>query len=106
MTQFIPLQQGQRLLLKGQPLISGLLEQVGYEPTGDTILFTEDITINNINFVDMKLVVLDIDSYDDFTPLPIPANFEAKIVEEVYQSFLPQIAMPPQPQLKTQEMPQ
>ena len=94
---YIPLQTGQSALLDGQPLICDLLGQIGYEVRTDTILFKRDITLDTdpITSVSMLLVVMDIDNYDIYTALPIPAEYATQIIDEVYKSFLPveQMAM-------------
>jgi len=87
--QFIPLQPGQLFMLQGQPMIEDLLGQVGYTVYGNTIEFTPDITINNLDTVKIRLLVVDIDSYDIYTPLPISADYAQTIIDEVYKSFLP-----------------
>lgn len=85
---YIPLQAGQANLLKGQRMISNILGQVGYEVYGNYIVMTQDITIDEITSVNMRLLVSDISQYDDYTPLPIPADYAQTIIEEVYKSFL------------------
>lgn len=86
---FIPLQSGQAALLKGQPMINDLLNQVGYEPVGNKVRMTKDLTIDNVSVIHMQLLVMDIDSYDDYTNLPIPADWGWQIIDEVYKSFIP-----------------
>lgn len=84
---YIPLQPGQYALLKNQPLISSLLNQVGYEVYGSKLMFTKDITADGISKIYTRLAIHDISKYDDYEPLPIPADLEAQIVEEVYKGF-------------------
>lgn len=93
-SQFIPVGMGQSFFLQSQPMISDLLGQVGYEPSGLDILFLSDITKapNNITQVWMKLIVLDISQYGDFDILPIPADMEADVIEQVYARFAPEPA--------------
>lgn len=85
----IPMQSGQAALLKGQPLICGLLNQIGYEVYGSAIITNKDITIDNIDTLWMRLVVMDISSYDEYTSLPIPADYDYQIIDEIYKSFVP-----------------
>lgn len=86
---FIPLQAGQANLLKGQRMINNLLDQVGYELFGDKIVMTQDLTIDNVASINMRLLITDITDYDEYTPLPIPADYATTIIDEVYKSFLP-----------------
>lgn len=85
---FIPLQAGQANLLKGQRLINNLLGQVGYELYGNKIVMTQDLTIDNVSSINMRLLITDIEDYEDYTPLPIPADYATTIIDEVYKSFL------------------
>src|ERR1043166_9207661 len=91
--EFIPLQTGQAALLVGQPLICDILDQTGYEVRGNTILYSKDITLNGVSAVDMLLVILDVNNYDDFTPLPLPAEMAWQVVDEVYKSFVPELQL-------------
>ena len=84
---FIPLEMGQYGLVKTQPLINGLLDQVGYEWYGMDIIYTTDLTQPDPIAVTMRLVVLDIAQYDDYDILPIPADMENDIVQEVYKLY-------------------
>lgn len=84
---FIPLEMGQLGLLKSQPLINNLLGQVGYEWYGTDIIYTTDLTQPDPIEVTMRLVVLDISQYSDYDILPVPADMEWDIVQEVYKLF-------------------
>ena len=89
--EFIPLQMGQGGLIKSQPLFNDLLGLVGYECFGDKIIFTKDI--KNL-FPDvvlaMRLAVMDISQYDDYTALPILPEMEMQVIQEVYKLFMTQ----------------
>ena len=87
--EFIPLQMGQINLLRSQPMINDLLGQVGYEVLGETLRFTQDLTNGGTQTatVDMRLAVLDMDQYDDYTMLPIPPEWEWDIIKEVYAMY-------------------
>ena len=85
--EFIPMQAGQDTLMFGQKILSDFMKQVGYTVQGQKIKFTYDITINGIEKINAVLVVMDLDKYDDFTPLPIPASMESEIVEELFVDF-------------------
>lgn len=81
---FIPMEMGQHALLKDQPLINDLLGHVGYRRYGDKIVFSRDLTIpNEETTLSMRLVVLDISQYDDWSILPIPADMEARVIQMV-----------------------
>lgn len=84
---FIPLEMGQKGLLSTQPMISGLLGQVGYEWYGMDIIYTTDLTQPDPIEVTMRLVVLDISQYTDHDILPIPADMEWDCIQEAYKLF-------------------
>lgn len=86
---FIPLQVGQRQLLKVDTLLNSLLQQVGYEPKGKTIRYTTNITLLGWTTVDMDLVVSDLSILSETDLLPIPADFEETLVAELYAQFSP-----------------
>lgn len=87
--EYIPLQMGQSNLLRSQPMINDLLGQVGYEVLGERIRFTQDLTNGGTEnpTVDMRLAVLDMEQYDDYTMLPIPPEWEWDIIKEVYALY-------------------
>ena len=83
--QYIPLQNGQAAFFKEQNLISNLLGTVGYEVRDGYVIFTEDITDpqgKNVQAVDMQLVVMDFDKYDDYDLLPLSADMAADIIKQ------------------------
>jgi hypothetical protein len=84
---FIPLQTGQLALIKGERLISDLLGQVGYEVVGNDVIFNKDLTTENGTTIYLRLVVFDINSFDDYTNLPLPADMEATIIQECFKLF-------------------
>lgn len=86
--EFIPLQNGQAALILTEPLVSKLGGGIGYEPFGTLIQFNEDITIpNQVVPITARLVVLDFNLYDDYTPLPLSADHEWAIVQEVVKMY-------------------
>ena len=87
--EYIPIQAGQDELLKGQPLISDLLGEVGYYVKGKEIITAQDVTINNVTKLYLRLVIFDIAAYDDYDSLPIPADYETTIVDELVKRFAP-----------------
>lgn len=93
--EFIPVQHGMMNMLYAQEdILSDLLGQVGYEVMGNQLIFSRDITIDNINAVNVRLVIVDINQYDIHTPLPIPASIEAEIVEELFVDFSRVLGIP------------
>lgn len=85
LNQYIPLQNGQAAFFKKQNLISNLLGTVGYEVRDGYVIFTEDITDpqgKNTLAVDMQLVVMDFDKYDDYDLLPLSADMAAEIIQK------------------------
>jgi hypothetical protein len=80
---FIPLQPGQWALVKNQRLLGDLGGLVGYEIRGNRLIFTEDLPGQDIEEVMVRLLVNDFDSYSDTDMLPIPADMEMTVIEEV-----------------------
>lgn len=89
---FIPLQAGQNFLLQADTLLNNLMGQIGYEPNGMTVIYTSDITKFEITKVDMKLVIFDMSQYTANEVLPIPADYEVQLVNELVQEFAPVVA--------------
>lgn len=86
---FIPLQRGQRALLSVDTLLNDLQGMVGYEPKSNKVIYTRDITTIGITSVTMELCVFDIAQYSETQVLPIPADYEERIVNELVQMFSP-----------------
>lgn len=87
----IPLQAGQAYLLNADELLNDLMGQWGYEVNGKTIVFTKDLTTYDITKVDMKLLVFDISQYSITDTLPIPADFQEQLENELVAEFAPVI---------------
>lgn len=86
--EFIPLQMGQSTLIKSQAMINDILGQVGRETQGGYVVFTKNLLSLNANqTVDMKLVVMDINQYDDYDPLPVMPEMEWDIITQVYKMY-------------------
>jgi hypothetical protein len=86
-SSFVPLLPTQRVLLKSQPLINDLLGLIGYEVKGNVIEYTKDLTLFGMNKVNMLLVVMDMERYSETDILPIPADYQETIVDELYKQF-------------------
>jgi hypothetical protein len=88
---FIPAQNGQLALIKGERLISGVLGQVVYTPYGNDLVFNVDLTTEVGVTIIVGLVVMDISKYDDYDLLPIPADMEGLVAKECFQLFASQM---------------
>jgi hypothetical protein len=86
---FVPLQMGQWAQNKTHPMLSGLLGKIGYEPYGERIVFTSDITNNGVDdtTVGMRLVIADLDQYGEYDMLPVPPEYELAIKQQVLSIF-------------------
>lgn len=84
---FIPLQSGQFFLLSADSLLNELMGQVGYEVEGKTVIFTKDLTTMGVSNVDIKLIVFDMSQYGETDVLPLPANMEDQLVNELVSQF-------------------
>jgi hypothetical protein len=82
--EFIPLQMGQANLIKSQPMINELLGQIGYEVFGMQVQFTKDLPLLYPGkTISMRLAIMDINEYDDYTPLPIIPEMEFEVKRQV-----------------------
>ncbi len=86
---FIPVMSGQRGLLRTDALLNDVLGQVTYEVKNNYLLFSKDLTLMDCPVVTMELCVMDISLYSETDPLPIPADFEQTIVDELVAAFMP-----------------
>jgi hypothetical protein len=84
---YIPLQRGMLSLLKTDSLLTDILGQVAYEVQGKNILFNKDLPVYGITSVTMELVLLDISLYNDTDMLPLTADMEALVVEQLVSMF-------------------
>lgn len=85
----IPMGSGQMDLLRGQNMISDLMGQWGYEINGRKVITTRDLTIDGTDGLYFRLLISDIAFLSEDEPMPVPADYEAEIVQSVYQSFMP-----------------
>ena len=86
---FIPLMKGQRGLLRTDALLNDVLGQITYEVSNNALLFSKDITLMGCPAVTIELCVMDISLYSETDPLPIPADYEQTIIDELMQAFMP-----------------
>lgn len=85
---FIPIQRGQKALLKTDELLSDFLGLIAYEPKNNQIVFNKDITLLGITSVTMELCVFDISQYSATADLPVPSDYEAQIEDELIKEFI------------------
>src|SRR6185312_849940 len=87
LAEFIPLQMGQSGAVSREPLVSSIIG-ICYERFGTLVQFNQDITIpNEVVNISARLVLLDFTQYDDYTPLPINADHEWQIKQEVVKLY-------------------
>ena len=85
---FVPAQPGQIAMVKSQRLISEIGGLVAYEPYGSYIEYDSNIiATKSISKVRIRLAVRDVDTLSEYDPLPIPANYEAMVVESLFERF-------------------
>lgn len=88
-TEFIPLQLGEAGMIRSQGLVSQLSGFTGYEVSGLDVIFTQDLTIPNTQvYVTIRAVILDFSQYGDWDPLPLAAEMEWQIKQEVYKLYM------------------
>jgi len=86
--EFIPLQMGQSSLIKSQPLISGLMGQIGYENKGLELHFTKDLKqLFPNDTLTIEEVIMDISQYGDYDPLPILPEHELQIKKDIWALY-------------------
>jgi hypothetical protein len=88
---FKPLQRGQSALLRTNPILNDALGLITYEPRNNILLFNRDLTLFGITEVTMELCVMDMSQYGERDNLPIPADMEERIINELVQQFSPVI---------------
>lgn len=86
---FIPIQRGQGALLKVDSLLNDLQGMISYEPKNNVVIYSKDITLFGFSTVTMELCVLDMSQYGITDTLPIPADMESRLVDELVQQFAP-----------------
>ncbi len=84
---FVPLQRGTRALLNSDELLNDLLGQISYEPKGNVVIFSKDITLLGVSAVTMELCVMDVSEYGVTDELPIPADYFTQLEEELFKEF-------------------
>lgn len=86
--EFIPVAMGRTSLLKSQSMISDILNQTSYESRGMELRFNKDLTqLYPGKTLTAELVIMDISQYDDYTPLPVPPEYEWRIKQDVVKLY-------------------
>lgn len=95
-TNFIPVPMGQIGFVQAQRGMSDLLGQVGYEVRGKEVWYNKNLTTQSpaVTQVNMQLVVMDISRYNDYEPLPVQADMEDLIIEQVVAKWMGQPKKP------------
>lgn len=86
---FIPIQKGQRALLRTDSLLSDIMGQISYEPNNNRIVFNKDLTTLGISVVTMELCIFDITNYSITQDMPIPADYIGRLEDEMIAEFAP-----------------
>lgn len=89
---FIPLLRGDTALLRTDSLLSDIMGQISYEPKNNIIIYNRDLTLIDMSEVTMELCVLDISLYAETDRLPIPPDYEDRIIQELIAEFSPVMA--------------
>jgi hypothetical protein len=84
---FVPLQRGQRSLLRADDLLNELFGQFSYEPKNKEVYFNKDLTLYDIDTVTMELCVFDMSQYGVTDTLPIPADYLDALENELVAEF-------------------
>lgn len=84
---FIPLQAGMRPLMRTDAILNDLFGMVTYELKGNKLVFNKNLTLLDIGVLDVDIVVLDMNAYSETDVLPIPADLEDEIVQELFEKF-------------------
>lgn len=88
---FIPLRRGQTALLRTDALLSDIMGQISYTPSHNMkrVYFNKDLTTLGIDEVTMELCIFDMSQYGINDALPVPADMEERLVNELYEQFSP-----------------
>lgn len=81
---FIPIPTSMYGIIKPQALLGDLSGLIGYEVVGKDIVFTKDLPGLSINSVYIRLVGVDLSQLTDYDLLPLSADMEAQVVQQVY----------------------
>lgn len=82
---FVPIPTGLWGIIQPQRLFGELSELIGYEVKGKYVEFTKDLPGLGINTVYMLLVGVDFTTLSIYDPIPLSADMEIDVVQEVYK---------------------
>ena len=88
--QYIPAQAGQIAMVRSQRLLNTADRVCLYEPRGSEVIFEENLVAKGVSAVQVTLVVKDVSGLHETDPLPIPADYEAGVVDRVFTRFAQQ----------------
>ncbi len=88
-THYIPILKGQGALLTSDFLLNTLFDQVWYEQNGMNITFSMDLTLYGITTVEMVLMVFDMTQYSESDILPLPADMQMDLINDLVKMFAP-----------------
>ncbi len=94
--EFIPVQMGQSNLLRSQSLLNNLMGHLFYENVSLRLNFPVDLTLipldaGYVTSLEARLVIMDFSAYDDYEPIPVPAEQEWEIKKQVLALYGNQI---------------
>jgi hypothetical protein len=81
---FVPIPTSMYGIIKPQDLLGDLSGLIGYEVVGRDIVFTKNLPGLSINSVFIRLVGVDLSQLTDYDLLPLSADMEAQVVQQVY----------------------
>ena len=82
---FIPIPTAMYGIISPQRLFGEMSELIGYEVKGKYVEFTQDLPGLGINTVYMLLVGVDFSTLSIYDPIPLSADMETDVVQEVYK---------------------
>ena len=96
---FVPIPTSLFGIVSPQDLLGDLSGLIGYEVIGKDIVFTKNLPGLSINSVYIRLVGVDLSQLTDYDILPLSADLEAQVVQQVYN-----ILVQTQPAAKAQNI--
>ncbi len=87
---FIPALAGQLAMVESQKMISNLCGIYAYEQFGSYVEYNKNLIKEGTTSVMMRLLVTDVMSLSIYDTLPLPADYEAGVVDMVYKRFAQQ----------------
>jgi hypothetical protein len=81
---FVPIPTSMYGIIKPQDLLGDLSGLIGYEVVGRDIVFTKNLPGLSISSVFIRLVGVDLSQLTDYDLLPLSADMEAQVVQQVY----------------------